>query len=69
MLTEAFRVGQDGKVIEGWTVLRDPQTGQWYDVLDVASGKMPGPLWPRRFGGSAAESCALIGGPAKWRED
>lgn len=42
-LTEAYRVGPDGKVIEGWTVLRDPQTGALFDVVAVVSGRMPTP--------------------------
>lgn len=70
MITEAYGL-VDGKVQAGWTVLRDPQTGQLYDVLDVRSGKLPTPLDLSLgiHGPSSAGRCSLFGGPAKWRSE
>lgn len=69
-ITEAFRLGDDGKVIPGVTVLRDPQTGEEYVVTDVASGKLPTPidLTNELHGPSAAGRCAIYGGPVRSKE-
>ncbi len=37
-MSQYFRIGSDGKVIPGVTILRDPQTGQLYDV-EVVRGE------------------------------
>lgn len=65
MTTEAFGL-LDGKVTAGVTVLRDPQTGRTYDVVDVLSGRMPMPEHAY-FRHSTAGQCALYGRPAKDR--
>ena len=58
-LCEYYRIGADGKVVAGWTVLRDPQTGRLYDVERVMSGRMPRPEMPHDPRGSTTEACAL----------
>lgn len=65
--TETFNLGSDGKAIPGVTVLRDPQTGRFYDVVRVMRAEDETPALPFR-GGSSSERCALNGGTAKWRE-
>lgn len=57
----------NGKVDAGVTLLRDPQTGWLYDVLHVASGKLPTPIdvTVDRHGPSAAGRCAMYGGPVR----
>lgn len=60
-ISDVFRLGPDGKVIPGVTYLRDPQTGETYQVVSVCSGRMPtkdGPAWNN--GGD--EKSALNGG-------
>jgi hypothetical protein len=59
-------IGPDAKVIPGRTILLD--VARAYDVLSVVSGKMPGPVWPRRRGGSSAESCAMYGARVRERK-
>jgi hypothetical protein len=58
---EAFNLSPDGRVVPGLTVLRDPQTGQLYDIESVQSGRMPTPIDGRHWGGSSNERCALNG--------
>jgi hypothetical protein len=52
----------DGKAVPGVTVLVDPQTGQEFDVVDVASGRMPTPMDPQGARYGSGERCALSQG-------
>lgn len=60
-------VSEDGKVYRG-AVIRDPQTGREYDVLQVLRPEdleLDTPIGAYR--GSSAGLCALHGGKAQWR--
>lgn len=63
-------LGADGKVVSGQTVLRDPQTGDEFDVIAVASGPLPTPIDPTvdRHGPTSAGRCALYGGSVQWKD-
>lgn len=57
----------DGKVQPGKTILRDPQTGQEFDVMQSYSGRMEGLCSEISYlRGSSAERCALYGGDQFW---
>jgi hypothetical protein len=56
----------DGKLDTGDRI-RDPQTGEWREVLAVTSGRMPTPIDPTvPSRGSSAERCAIYGGSSRW---
>ncbi len=54
----------EGKIVAGLTILHDPITGIFFDVVSVAAGALPTPdqptdqvLWPR----STAATCVALG--------
>ena len=63
-MTETFGLDANAKVVPGVTRLRDPQTGQWFDVVSVLRPEdLTVPGWAMK--GGSAERCALYGSPAQ----